>query len=237
MTRSGPANAPSVGRDSVEPSDLAPSIGNLGSTESRPTVWANGRRIAAVSALLVLLPINAMLIFSAFKPRTAWPRPIATLGDYIEPFRIVNGYGLFRVMTKSRPEIILEGSADGIDWLPYEFKWKPGDVNQPPHWVAPHQPRLDWQMWFAALGTYRQNPWFVRLAVSLLKNNPNVTGLLARNPFPKEPPRYIRATLYDYHFTSWDEHKATGAWWKRERQGEYLPPISLRQAPGSNGEY
>ena len=76
----------------------------------------------------------------------------------------MNGYGLFRVMTKSRPEIILEGSADGIDWLPYEFKWKPGDVNQPPHWVAPHQPRLDWQMWFAALGTYRQNPWFVRLA-------------------------------------------------------------------------
>lgn len=185
-------------------------------------------RWPAVAVLLVTLPVNAMLIFSAFKPRTAWPRPIAMLGECVEPFRIVNGYGLFRVMTKSRPEIILEGSADGIEWLPYEFKWKPGDVTQPPHWVAPHQPRLDWQMWFAALGTYRQNPWFVRLAVSLLENNPNVTALLFRNPFPKEPPRYIRATLYDYHFTSRDEHKTTGAWWKRERQGEYLPPISLR---------
>jgi predicted DCC family thiol-disulfide oxidoreductase YuxK len=187
--------------------------------------WQNG---IAVTALLVTLPINAMLIFSAFKPRAAWPGPIATLYGYIEPFRVVNGYGLFRVMTKSRPEIIVEGSADGVDWLPYEFKWKPGDVTQPPHWVAPHQPRLDWQMWFAALGTYRQNPWFVRLAVNLLKNNSNVTGLLAHNPFPNEPPRYLRATLYDYHFTSWEEHKMTGAWWKREKQGEYLPPISLR---------
>ena len=182
----------------------------------------------AIAVLLVTLPLNATLIFSAFKPHAIVPRPIGTLYDYVEPFRIANGYGLFRVMTKSRPEIILEGSADGIDWLPYEFKWKPGDVNQPPHWVAPHQPRLDWQMWFAALGTYRQNPWFVRLAVRLLENNPNVTGLLARNPFPTKAPRYIRATIYDYHFTSWDEHKTTGAWWKRERQGEYLPPISLR---------
>ena len=69
-------------------------------------------------------------------------------------------------------------------------------------------------MWFAALGTYRQNPWFVRLAVKLLENNPKVTGLLAHNPFPNEPPRYIRATLYDYHFTSWEEHKASGVWWK-----------------------
>jgi hypothetical protein len=194
----------------------------------RPTVWANGRRIIAVSVLLVFLPINAMLIFSAFKPRTAWPRPIAMLGECVEPFRIVNGYGLFRVMTKSRSEIVLEGSADGIDWLPYEFRWKPGDVNQPPHWVVPHQPRLDWEMWFAALGDLPAESVVHSVALNLLKNNRNVTGLLAHNPFPKDPPRYVRATLYDYHFTSWDEHKTTGAWWKREKQGEYLPPISLR---------
>jgi lipase maturation factor 1 len=217
-----------VGRDSVEPSYQAPSVENLGSTEFRPTVWANARRIIAVSALLVLLPINATLIWSAFKPHTPWPRPIAALGEYVEPFRIVNGYGLFRVMTKSRPEIILEGSADGIDWLPYEFKWKPGDVSRPPCWVAPHQPRLDWQMWFAALGTYRQNPWFVRLVECVLRDNPDVIRLLGSNPFPNNPPRYVRATLYEYHFTSWDEHKITGAWWKREERGEYLPPISLR---------
>ena len=181
----------------------------------------------AVAILVVTLPLNAMLIFSAFEPRTAWPRPIAALGGFVEPFRIVNGYGLFRVMTKSRPEIILEGSADGTDWLPYEFKWKPGDVNQPPHWVAPHQPRLDWQMWFAALGTFRQNPWFVHLVECLLRDNPDVTRLLESNPFPNNPPRYIRATLYEYHFASWTEHRATGDWWKREGQGEYLPPVSL----------
>ena len=169
-----------------------------------------------------------MLIFSAFKPQTAWPRPIATLGNYIEPFRIVSGYGLFRVMTKSRPEIIFEGSADGIDWLPYEFKWKPGDVNQPPHWVAPHQPRLDWQMWFAALGNYRQNPWFVRLTKELLENNPNVTSLLAHNPFPDKAPFLVRSTLYDYRFTTVAERRATGAWWKRQETGEYLPAVSLR---------
>jgi predicted DCC family thiol-disulfide oxidoreductase YuxK len=217
-----------VGRDSVEPSDLAPSTRKLGSTESRPTIWAKGHRIITAGALVILLPINAMLIFSAFKPQTPWPRPLAVLGNLVEPFQMANGYGLFRVMTKSRPEIILEGSADGVDWLPYEFKWKPGDVNQPPHWVAPHQPRLDWQMWFAALGTNRQNPWLAGLAMGLLQDNPDVTGLLAHNPFPENPPRYLRATLYDYHFTSLEEHRATGAWWKREKQGEYFPPVSLK---------
>jgi hypothetical protein len=191
-----------------------------------PSAWY--QRWPAVAVLLVTLPINAMLIFSAFREPTPWPRPIAILGDLIEPFRIVNGYGLFRVMTKSRPEIVLEGSADGVEWLPYEFRWKPGDVNQPPHWVAPHQPRLDWQMWFAALGTYRQNPWLAGLAMGVLQDNPDVTGLLAHNPFPKNAPRYLRATLYDYHFTSSEEHRATGAWWKREKQGEYFPTVSLR---------
>ncbi|MEY2560685.1 MAG: hypothetical protein QOG51_1100, partial [Verrucomicrobiota bacterium] len=92
---------------------------------------------------------------------------------------------------------------------------------------APHQPRLDWQMWFAALGTYRHNPWFVRFLESLLKNNPEVTRLLARNPFPTDPPRYVRATVYDYRFTTSSEHLATGAWWKREERGAYLPAISL----------
>lgn len=191
-----------------------------------PPAWY--QRWPAIVVLLVTLPINVMLIFSAFQPQTPWPRPIAMLGNYIEPFRIVNGYGLFRVMTKSRSEIILEGSADGVDWLPYEFRWKPGDVNQPPCWVAPHQPRLDWQMWFAALGTFRQNPWLAGLAMGLLQDNPDVIRLLAHNPFPENPPRYLRATLYDYHFTSWDEHRATGAWWKREEKAEYFPTVSLR---------
>lgn len=229
-----------VGRDSVEPSHLAPLTENPGSTESRPTVWVNGGprsaralperlwAFAAVGALLVTLPLNATLIFSAFKPQAEVPRPIATLYECVGPFRIVSGYGLFRVMTKSRPEIIIEGSADGIDWLPYEFKWKPGDVSHPPQWVAPHQPRLDWQMWFAALGTYRQSPWFVRLTKELLENNPDVTSLLAHNPFPDKPPFLVRSTIYDYRFTSAAERRATGAWWKREERGEYLPAVSLK---------
>jgi predicted DCC family thiol-disulfide oxidoreductase YuxK len=187
----------------------------------------NARALPALAVFLITLPINAMFFYSAIKPKSEWPRSIATLAGYIEPFRIVNGYGLFRVMTKSRPEIIIEGSADGTEWLSYEFKWKPGALDRPPPWVAPHQPRLDWQMWFAALGTYRHNPWFVSLLERLLRNTPAVTGLLAHNPFPADPPRYVRARLYEYRFTTWSEHRATGGWWKREESGEYLPAISL----------
>ncbi len=206
-----------VGRDSAEPKTAQPS----GSTESRPT------HIAAIAVLILTLPINGMLIFSAFKPRAEWPRPIASIAGYLDSFRIVNGYGLFRVMTKSRPEIVIEGSADGNEWQAYEFRWKPGDLNRAPPWVAPHQPRLDWQMWFAALGSYRQNPWFVSLLERLLRNAPEVTRLLARNPFPDAPPRYVRARLFEYHFTNAEEHRTTGAWWKREDRGEYLPAVSL----------
>jgi len=185
------------------------------------------RGLPAIIVLVITLPINAMLIFSAFKPNAQWPRLIATVAGYLESFHVVNGYGLFRVMTKTRPEIIIEGSADGNEWLSYEFRWKPGDLNRAPPWVAPHQPRLDWQMWFAALGTYRHNPWFVSLLERLLRNAPDVTPLLAHNPFPDTPPQYVRAKLFEYHFASAEEHRATGAWWKREERGEYLPPVSL----------
>jgi hypothetical protein len=168
-----------------------------------------------------------MLIFSAFKPNAEWPRPVAMVAGYLESFHVVNGYGLFRVMTKTRPEIIIEGSADGNEWVPYEFRWKPGDLNRAPAWAAPHQPRLDWQMWFAALGTYRHNPWMVSLLERLLRNAPDVTRLLARNPFPDSPPKYTRARFFEYRFTTFEEHRATGAWWKREERGEYLPVVSL----------
>ena len=127
-------------------------------------------RFTGPSRCIVLTaPINTWLIFTAFKPHASWPRPLATVYGRVEAFRIVNGYGLFRVMTKDRGEIVIEGSADGIEWLPYEFKWKPGDVKRAPGWCAPHQPRLDWQMWFAALGAPQQNPWFGGLVVRLLQ--------------------------------------------------------------------
>ena len=168
-------------------------------------------RYAAIAVVIATLPIDAWLIFTAFKPDADWPRPLVGIYGHLEPFRIVNGYGLFRVMTKDRDEIVIEGSADGIEWLPYEFKWKPGDVMRTPGWCAPHQPRLDWQMWFAALGSYRQSPWFGRLIVRLLQGSRDVSQLLAKNPFPHDPPRYIRAMFYRYRFTTLRERRETGA--------------------------
>src|SRR6266508_4542071 len=187
------------------------------------------RVYVASFVIIVTLPINAYLIFSAFKPLSRPPRMLANLYERLQAFRIVNGYGLFRVMTKDRCEIVLEGSSDGIEWLPYEFKWKPVHVKSAPGWCAPHQPRLDWQMWFAALGTPRENPWFVALIYRLLQGSHEVNGLLANNPFPDKPPLYIRAMFYRYRFTTLDELRRTGAWWKREELREYLPTLSLEQ--------
>jgi lipase maturation factor 1 len=184
---------------------------------------------AAIVVIIVTLPINAWLIFRAFKPRARPPDSLATLYERLEAFRIVNGYGLFRVMTKDRDEIVVEGSADGIEWLPYEFKWKPGEVKRAPGWCAPHQPRLDWQMWFAALDSPRQNPWFLGLIVRLLQGSRDVTSLLAHNPFPDKPPHYVRAMFYRYRFTTLAELRQTGAWWKREELREYFPTVSVDQ--------
>ena len=185
--------------------------------------------LAATVVLIVALPLNLWLCYTALKPETGWPKPLLMVYGRIEPFRILNGYGLFRVMTKERPEIQVEGSADGIDWVSYEFKWKPGDVNRPPRWCAPHQPRLDWQMWFAALSGRRQEDWFENFVVRLLENEPAVTHLLARNPFPDTPPKYVRAILFKYQFTTSEEHRISGAWWKRRETGEFFPEATLRR--------
>lgn len=182
---------------------------------------------AGIVLIVVTSPINAWLIFSAFIPQSRPPGWLADFYEQLEAFRIVNGYGLFRVMTKDRCEIVVEGSNDGFHWAPYEFKWKPGDVKRAPGWCAPHQPRLDWQMWFAALETPEQNPWLAGLIVRLLQGSRDVNGLLARNPFPDKPPRYIRAMFYRYRFTTSEERRQTGAWWKRHELREYLPTISL----------
>ncbi len=132
-------------------------------------------------------------------------------------------------MTTTRLEIIVEGSNDGATWRAYEFKYKPGDLHRRPAFVAPHQPRLDWQMWFAALGNWRQDPWFVNFCIRLLQGSPEVLALVEKNPFPQKPPRFVRAMVYDYHFTDLAERKRTGNWWRREFKDEYLPAISLRE--------
>jgi hypothetical protein len=147
--------------------------------------------------------------------------------EWLRPFSSINSYGLFAVMTTARHEIVVEGSNDGKTWLAYEFKYKPGDLKQRPAFVAPHQPRLDWQMWFAALGDYQQNRWFVEFCRRLLEGSPDVLKLMRSNPFPNVPPRYIRAQLYDYHFSNFKQRREQGVWWRREFKGEYLPPVSL----------
>ena len=147
----------------------------------------------------------------------------------LEPMRISNSYGLFASMTTSRPEIVIEGSNDGETWLAYDFKYKMGDPHRAPRWVEPLQPRLDWQMWFAALGDYRNSPWFSQLMLRLLQGSPPLLNLLERNPFPQGPPRYLRAVVYDYQFTTWSERSHQGAWWNRTLTGIYFPPVSLKQ--------
>src|SRR5262249_3207389 len=148
-----------------------------------------------------------------FRIEPRWPAPLAKLFDFFEPFHLVNSYGLFSVMTTERPEIVIEGSHDGQSWEPYVFKWKPGDPSEPPRFVAPHQPRLDWQMWFAALGFAAGNPWFMRFLRRLLEGTPEVLALLKNNPFEQVPPRYIRAVLYRYRYSSRKERRRERVWW------------------------
>lgn len=175
----------------------------------------------------LILPLSGLTLF-AQTVRLGLPAPLAYLHAAVAPYGLVNNYGLFAVMTTTRPEIIVEGSNDGVTWRPYEFRYKPGDPTRRPQLVAPYQPRLDWQMWFAALSRYQDNPWFINFCVRLLQGSPDVLRLLKTNPFPASPPRYLRASLYQYHFSDWRTRRETGAWWVRERRELYLPPISLR---------
>ena len=182
------------------------------------------RIVAGVVAALVLLLSGLEMANTFFDYSADTGNALLHLAG---PFNIVNSYGLFAVMTTTRPEIIVQGSNDGEAWLDYEFPYKAGDLKQRPKWVAPFQPRLDWQMWFAALENYQSARWFVNFMVQLLQGSPDVTGLLAKNPFAAGAPKYVRAELFLYSFTNWEERRATGQWWKREPRGLYLPAISL----------
>lgn len=199
-------------------------------TNQRRRAWP---RFITVPLAILVISITSWHLLAIFGVPASWLKPVAALEQWVAPSRSFNSYGLFARMTTTRPEIILEGSNNGINWRPYEFKYKPGDVKRRPGFVAPHQPRLDWQMWFAALGNWRQNPWLLNLATRLLRGSPEVLALLEKNPFPDKPPRFIRATLYEYRFTNFAERKQTGAWWSRKPIGEYLRPISLTGRKGS----
>ncbi|NXX35190.1 LMF2 factor, partial [Nicator chloris] len=162
-----------------------------------------------------------------------WPG-IHRMFGAVERFQLVNSYGLFRRMTGvgGRPEVILEGSYDGHSWTEIEFMYKPGNVSAAPAVVAPHQPRLDWQLWFAALGPHQSSPWFSALVLRLLQGQPDVIRLVqtdeSRYPFHGRPPTFLRAQLYKYWFTAPNEGSPGAApWWRRQHVQEFFPTVSL----------
>lgn len=148
---------------------------------------------------------------------------------------IANSYGLFRVMTTTRPEIEISGRNDGLDWKSYTFRWKPGQTDRQPGFFFPHMPRLDWQMWFAGLriesATFQRGSptWFVHFINALAEQRPEVLALLEENPFPDEPPRQLRLRLHHYNFTTEEERRDTGKWWNRQLLDQYTITIPVRQ--------
>jgi len=184
------------------------------------------RRAIAIGITVITVPVSALALTNRVGIGAPLVSVVAPIADLIAPLRSVNAYGLFAVMTTTRPEIIVEGSDDGVAWKPYEFAYKPGDPRRRPPWVAPHQPRLDWQMWFAALGHYEDEPWFDNFCQRLLAASPDVLRLLASDPFGGRPPRFVRATLYRYRFSDWTTRRAERVWWTRERLGDYSPVLS-----------
>ncbi len=189
--------------------------------------WLASLRVAVTAFLL-------LWIFYATAVQLIWmitPAPLPTSpAALLEPFRIANRYGLFAVMTRGRYEIEFQGSNDGQTWIAYPFRHKPQDLDKPPRIYAPYQPRLDWNLWFASLGEWRDNPLVLRTQRRLLSNDPDVLALFAANPFPQQSPRQVRAVLWQYWFTSLAEKREHGLWWRRELLGLYAPAIQL--APG-----
>jgi hypothetical protein len=145
----------------------------------------------------------------------------------LEPFRIANRYGLFAVMTRGRYEIEFQGSNDGRTWTAYPFRNKPQALNEAPRIYAPYQPRFDWNLWFASLDDWRQNDIVPLTEEKLLAGDRDVLALFRGDPFPQFPPRYVRAVLWQYWFTSMDEKRETGNWWRREYIGLYAPELTM----------
>jgi hypothetical protein len=202
-------------------------LGSWGVIRTGRAVAGRARRALLVAVAVMTVPVSAIEFTGALGIGLPGAALIDPLANVIAPFRSVNAYGLFAVMTTTRAEIVLEGSEDGATWVEYEFRYKAGDAHRRPPWVAPHQPRLDWQMWFAALGRFDDNEWFQNLCVRLLEADGEVLRLLERDPFQGRKPRYIRAVLYRYRFSDAETGKLDGVWWTRERLREYSPILSL----------
>jgi len=178
----------------------------------------------AVITLFILMAITATL--GSLGLGQFVPEPARIVLNKLAPFRSFNGYGLFAVMTTERLEIEVEGSADGESWKPYVFLYKPGPSDRVPRLAMPHMPRLDWQMWFASLRGCENSPWFHRFLLKLLKGSQPVGALLAENPFPDDPPRYLRTPTSHARFAGRDRNG--GSWWSHEAVGLFCPTSELR---------
>jgi lipase maturation factor 1 len=181
--------------------------------------------------LAVITVVLTWIFYATTVPmlQMAWrgiPLPASPV-TLLEPFRIANQYGLFAVMTPHRYEIEFQGSNDGLTWVAYPFRYKPQDVTQPPSIYAPYQPRFDWNLWFASLGTWSQYPIVPRTEELLLVNDPDVLQLFAGNPFPDKPPRLLRAVLWQYWFSTMQEKRTQGIWWRRQLVGTYAPTLTV----------
>src|SRR6266568_8158265 len=194
----------------------------------RKTLLAQGSAVKiAVTAVMLTWIFYATLVQMVWivRPWPHWTTPVSAL----EPFRVANRYGLFAVMTRGRYEIEFQGSDDGQKWLVYPFRFKPQDPAKAPGIYAPYQPRFDWNLWFASLSTWRQEPIVPRTEQALLRGSPDVLLLFLGNPFPKAPPKQVRAVLWQYWFSTPEEKRATGVWWRREQLGLYAPTLEREE--------
>lgn len=182
-------------------------------------------RLAVVAVLLTWVAYDTTVQLIAM-PLHGSPLPMQPVAA-LEPFRIANQYGLFAVMTRGRYEIEFQGSNDGQNWTPYPFQYKPQAIDQPPGIYAPYQPRFDWNLWFASLGNWPANDMVPLTEEHLLLNDPAVLSLFKSNPFPQMPPRYVRAVLWQYWFTTMQEKRQTGNWWRRKLLGLYAPELTI----------
>jgi hypothetical protein len=181
----------------------------------------------------VVLTVLAMLIgLLSIPPALNLVSPRQAMNASFDPLHLVNTYGAFGSITRERHEVVIEGTDaarpdETALWREYEFKAKPGDPTRAPSIVSPYHYKLDWQMWFAAMSPPEYHSWFYQLLGKLLEHDRPVLGLLARNPFPNSPPKFVRARLYTYHFA--EPGDRAGRWWKRELAGEYVAPVALRK--------
>ncbi|MGH2499400.1 MAG: lipase maturation factor family protein [Candidatus Limnocylindria bacterium] len=181
----------------------------------------------------LVLAVTVVVLLLSYRPVRNLVSGRQLMNASFDPLRLVNTYGAFGHVTKERYEIVIEGTAasevaPATAWRVYEFKGKPGDVRRLPPQVAPYHLRLDWLMWFAAMSSPAYQEWFVPLMVKLLRDDRPTIALLANDPFPDRPPRFVRALLYRYRFTTPQERRRTGDWWVRSLVGAYLPPLALR---------